>query len=230
MKVFNTAEFNIERAIFEARFANSLISIDRQDASKLSKKFKKIFQDIQYEEDKFLNLQNKEDNINGNVLPEKIGMTANLNINLKKFQERIIQFVPTSLYILDVDKLSRIGYRVQFISSKSSMEEAIKSLLNVVNFAQNDLTQIGNLVGLVISLTTEYRNVKFKLSMIPGMSQVVEVRDGATRTERNFGVMFDCDVFQENIDQHNITEFLRDADNFLRNNVFPVINSVEVDQ
>jgi hypothetical protein len=227
MRAFSTSEFNIVTAIFEARFLSSLITIDKLTASKLVKKLKKIIPEANYQED-FINFTSKENFITGNILLDKIGMSADRNVSLKKFQDHIIQFVPPALHILEIESLARMGYRVQFVSKKVSMEESLLSIFNLYNFTTDDLSLLGKVGGVGLRLASEYRNLKLSMGIMPGFSQIIEIKDNVSKTQVEYGVMFDCDVFQDKNVTINPTEFLRDADNYIRNNVYPVINGFKV--
>lgn len=231
MKMFNTKDFHCLQAIFEARITPPLIAVEKLEANQIAKKARDFLELQNYIDGKEVHFQNSNDKITCGVLTDKIGMAANENPSLDKFRNYIKKFVPLATGVLDVSKFSRVGFRTVFILPKENMSEANNTLYEISILTEQIIKSIGTLNNFLLRVSTVKSGIVSNITITPGQSQSIEVNPQGTKIQSFQGLFIDIDLFTENVTTvQNLGELLDNILKYLRNDVFPMLNNIEVEK
>ncbi|KJS16931.1 MAG: hypothetical protein VR69_07065 [Peptococcaceae bacterium BRH_c4b] len=229
MKLFNTKGFFCAHSIFDGRFSSPMLAIDKTEANTLAKKVRGFLDLQSYINENEVHFTNPKDKITCGVMLDRIGMSSIENINIETFQDYIKKFVAIVSDVLDIQKFARFGFRVVYIDQRDSMEEAIKNIYKISTLDQKIIKGVGDLTGFMIRFSTDKHGLKTNISINPGQNQNIVINTEGSEVNVKYGIFIDVDMYiEEMITLKKLNVFLDDTSRHLKNEVFAMLNSIEV--
>lgn len=226
----NFRDLKLNKVIFEIRYDRGYLYFDVCGAT--AKKIEEKMPDFKFrgiQEPNVAVLDNPEDRMVACFAWDKLDITQTVTGNVNKFQEAAETFSKIVFESLKVDKYNRVGNRYQFMYKADSLEDAERKIKKTWVIAK-DWSKLGKLGGELknFSCTAILRGEgeyfhRVVLSAVQRQRLAVFKTKLEEEYNPEFAVLIDVDVFQENPQSLNISDFIHKAYKKMEHNAIKLL-------
>lgn len=232
MKIWNTYKLELSQAVFEARFAQPLIVLDRNSINNVAVNLKALFPSHSFDtQGTKLEMINPNLGLHSTIELNRIGLMYGIGpvskLKLERFNEYLKSFLSSTLpNINEVEMFSRIGVRLIY-TQKGEKEASVERITSMFKIKPDQLSALGKVEGAAIKIEIFEDNFKASIGINPLINQSITVDNTKTKAKTEFSSMVDCDFYKENVHSGSLETLVSEASTFVDDRLFPFLRNFE---
>lgn len=232
MKIWNTYKLELNQAIFEARFAQPLIVLDRNNVNNVVKNLKALFPSHSFDnQGTKLELVNPNLGLQSTIELNRFGIMYGMGVGAKPKLERFNEYYKSFLFesltnFKEIEMFSRVGVRLIY-TQKGEKEATVERITSMFTINPEQLSILGKAEGAAIKIDISEDDFKVNISINPLINQSIKVDNAKTKTTTEFSTMVDCDFYKVNVHSGTFEALADEASGFVDGKLFPFLRNFE---